>query len=329
MWLSWMSDLIPRRAFNRYWGSRQRFMMTTWTLAYWSVAAFAFYFARLSPHYAFPILVVVGCGAGLTDILLFLRVREPENLLTRQTHPLKDLAEPLRHPDYRTLVVFTCLFYACTNLAAVFMLLFILKVLGLSIWKTTLAWSMYGVGTALVAPTWGRIADRYGHRPVLRVCTAFKPIICLVYLIITPATAFLVLTISFFFDGLLNSGNEIAINGYMMKMAPRQNRSMFIAANTALSGIAAGMGGILGGIILRHTQAFSPEFWGRQWNNYHLLFFISFVLRLFCIPLSGTIREPASSSSRAVAGYLMELWPARLLTLPMGLFHRWRTGEEE
>jgi MFS family permease len=328
IWLSWMGDLIPRSVLNRFWGGRQRYLMAAWTLAYWGVGLFAFRFAHLSPRHAFPILVVVGGAAGVTDLLLFLRVPEPENLRTSGPSPWKDLSEPLRHRDYRTLVLFTCLFAATTNLAAVFMQLFVLKVLNLAVWKTTLAWSMYGVGTALVAPTWGRIADRYGHRPILRVCTVFKPLICLVYLLVTPSTAFLVLTISFFFDSMLNSGNEIAVTGYMLKMAPRENRAMFIAANSALSGIAAGLGGILGGVILRYTVNFAPDLLGRQWSNYHLLFLISLVLRLFCIPLAGAVREPTSAPSRVVVGYLMDLWPGRLLALPAGLYRRWRSADE-
>ena len=40
---------------------------------------------------------------------------------------------------------------------------------------------------------------------------------------------------------MLNAGYFIAMNGYRLKMAPRENRPMFIAATLAFSGIAGGL----------------------------------------------------------------------------------------
>ena len=42
-----------------------------------------------------------------------------------------------------------------------------LKVLGMSVWEATLAWCMMGLGVALGAPRWGKLADHHGNRPVL------------------------------------------------------------------------------------------------------------------------------------------------------------------
>jgi MFS family permease len=133
-----------------------------------------------------------------------------------------------------------------------------------------------------------------------------------------------VLSVAFFFDSMLNAGMDIAVNGFMLKMAPRENRSMFIAATSALSGIAAGLGAILGGTLMEGTATFSLVWLGRAWNHYHLIFLLSFLLRLPAIRLAGAIREPASSRSMIVLGELMALWPMKALTFPIGLYRRWR-----
>jgi MFS family permease len=185
------------------------------------------------------------------------------------------------------------------------------------------------LGNAVAAPVWGKIADRHGHRPVMRLCAWMKPAICLVFLLVTPATAVLVLSVSFFLDGILNSGMEISVNGFMLKLAPRENRSMFIAAICALSGVASGLGAVLGGIFLEATQSFSFAFLGRTWNHYHLIFLLSFLLRIPAIRMAGMVREPASGRSTVVLSELMSLWPMKALTFPVGLYRRWWPSQNE
>lgn len=322
MWLSWMGDLIPHRFLNRYWGGRQRVMLLVWAAMYLAIAAFTRSAGSLPARRVFAVLTGIGCTAGVIDILLFLRVREPTNV-TIKTDVWASLVEPIRSLEFRSLLRFTCFFYSVSSFASAFMLIYILKGLHVEVWKATLVWCMIGLGNAMTAPIWGRIADRHGHRPVMRLCAWMKPAICLVFLLVTPASAVAVLSVAFFLDAILNAGIEISVNGFMLKLAPRENRSMFIAAICALSGVASGLGAILGGVFLEATQSFSLVFLDRTWNHYHLVFLISFLLRIPAIRMAGMILEPASGRSTVVLNELMSFWPMKALTFPVGLYRRW------
>lgn len=324
LWLSWMGDLIPRRLLNRYWGARQFYMTLTWTLSYLAVAAFSYFGAGLSPRIMFPILVVCGVTAGVVDILLFGRVHEPSNPHQAGQGFWRMLAAPLRAREYRSLVRFNSLFGLSAMFAAAFMQVYALKELRLPVWKTNLIWSLVGLGSVFVSRLWGRLADRFGHRPVLVICAAFKPVVCLAFLFATPANALWLLGGVFFFDSMVNSGQQIATNGYMISMAPREARSMFIAAMTAFGGLAGGLGAILGGVFLRHTETLVVTFAGRDWTHYHLLFAISFGMRILCVPLAAAIREPSSRPPAEVIAHLAGQWPLRMLVFPVGLYRRWR-----
>lgn len=327
MWFSWMGDLIPHRILNRYWGGRQRATTLTLTLTSLLITTFTFHVRDFPVMPLYVALVCIGCTAGTIDILLFLRVREPPNV--RSDEPFwQTLLAPLRERNYRSLVTFLCAQSGAGMLAAVFMLVYTLEVLRVPLWATALLWCLPGLGAAIVAPAWGRLADRYGHRPILRVCVAFKPGIVIAFLLVTPETAFWVLVPALFFDSMLNAGLELASNGYMLKLAPRRNRSMFIAAMSSLSGLCGGLGAIAGGMILSATADTPLSLFSREWNHYQLLFFLSLLLRLPCIPLAGRIREPSSARSRVVLSAILDIWPFRFFSFPVGLYRRTRFPDE-
>lgn len=328
MWLSWMSDLIPRRIFSSYWGARQRYLTLTMTATTLAISAFTYLTHGMIPvPLLFLILVVIGVAAGTADILLFSRVREPPNTRTPD-HPWKTLRAPLHDANYRKLVRFLCLFYGVSMLAAPFMQIYTLEVLRVPLWLTALMWCTPGLGAAVVSPLWGRVADRFGNRPILRLCVFLKPGIALTFLLVTPGTAVPVLCVALFLDNMLNAGIELATNSYTLKMAPRANRAMFIAATSAVTGLACGTGAILGGWLLKHCTGFTWQALGREWNHYQLIFLISFVLRIFCIPLPARIHEPASAPSRTVFNHLLSLLPLNVLDLPAGLYRRFRGPDE-
>lgn len=312
MWFSWMGDLVPEAILNRFWGSRYRWQQMTWTAAYLGVAALT-YFAHLPIRTVFPITIAIGCVAGVVDALLFIRVDEPVNPAEPGQRIRDILVAPLRHPDYRSFVRFSCVWTAVVSLFAPFMQLYFLKVLGLGVWKTTLVWCVYGIGNALTARTWAVAADRYGYRPILVVCMVLKPLVVLGLLLATPGTALWLCAPVFFLDSMLNAGMAIASNGYMLSLAPPRDRSMYVAAITGLAGICGGIATLAAGSFLQTLSGFSITLFGRTWNNFHLLFAICLVLRILCVPLARRIRQPHSASPRDVVEYVRDTAPIRYL----------------
>ena len=321
LWNTWMAEMAPRRVLNSYWGSRQRWMYMTWTSAYVVVTAYCYVIARaeIPVSIAFPILAVPAVLVGVVDICLFLRVREPPNTVVRGRSVMSVLLDPFRHPEYRTFVAFACVRAAAMMFAAAFMQLYLLKEMGLSPWQLAIFWCVMGLGNAVSAKWWGRAADRHGQRPVLTTCTWFKPGIVLVYIFITPGSAMWVLPIAHCLDGMMNSGLIVAMNGYMMKVAPKENRSMFCAALTGLAGIAGGLAAIGAGHFLHALDGFTWQVGGRTWTNYHILFIASFWARLACAGLVHRVREARSASSVHVVSDVLGTWPLRLLRFPVGL----------
>jgi hypothetical protein len=324
IWFSWMGDLVPRRILSRFWGGRMRWMWIVWLATHGALVGFGFRYAAFgfTMQRAFTTVVALGVAAGVADILLFVWVHEPPAARTHRRAVLATLLEPLRQLEFRRYLAWNVAFRAAVMVGAAFMMLYVLKVLAIPLWITMLIWWTPGLGSALSAGFWGRTIDRHGSRPVLIVCSCAKPLAPLVFLLITRDTAPYVLPVFFVLDSCLNAGSQLATNGFMLRMAPRENRGTFTAAMTSLPSIAGGLAAILAGFLLRSWEGVEFVFAGRTWGNYQLLFLLSIVLRAACVPLAVRIREPHSARPLTVLAAIVNVWPLRLRSLPVRLYRR-------
>ena len=324
IWFAWMGDLIPRRIISRYWGGRMRWMYLVWLVTYGPLVLFGFRYQAwgFSLAQAFSLIVVLGVIAGVVDIVLFLWVWEPEPVVVRSRPVLETILEPLHQHQFRSYMEWNCAYSASVMLGAAFMLLYVLKVLQLPVGQVMIMWWVPGIGCAATSDLWGRLIDRHGSRPVLVLCTALKPLAPLVFFVITKETAFWGLGLFFVADSALNMGAQLATNGFMLRMAPRENRGMFVAAIASLPGIAGGLAAIAGGYLLKLWEGHNIEWLGRVWDNYQYLFLFSMILRVLCIPLALRIKEPESDEPIEVLAAIIEDWPSRLVSFPTYLFRR-------
>ena len=320
LWLSWMGDYLPHRGLSDYWGRRHCWMQVA---AAASLLAGAMFMMKsgLNIRPAFAVLLVVGAGFGVADILLFIKVDEPP--VTPAPSPrLRDvLADPFRDRDFRRFIGFTCYWHVAAMVAAPFISYYLLDYVGMDVYHVLLLWTCSWVGGAALSGRLGRLAETYGNRPVLIICTAFKSL-NVIALLLTPQDphfAFWMLIPMFMIDAALNAGIAIANNGFLIKNSPAENRAMFIAAGTAVAGRVGGATSVLAGGFLAWSS-------GRTWHvagwtlvGFHAVFSVSLVLRLMAVVLARGIREPASHGVRVVVTQLIGVTPIRILRLPLSL----------
>ena len=319
---SWVADLVPRRVMNRVWGWRQRVAFVGWTLAYLGVT-WLLYSQPGPTTRLYPLLVAGALAAGAVDILLYLRLPDPPNAIVRDRNLWHNLLEPARDPLFKRFIAYACFWEMALQFGSVFLIVYSLKILKLPPYLVMLYWSLQGIGNAIASGFWGQMADRFGHRPVLRICVGYKPMLFLGYLLVTPDNMYWLIPLLLFPDGLVNAGYGLANQGYLLTMSPQRNRSMFIAAQTGLAGICGGLSVIVSGALLERMEGFSVSFWGRTWINYHVIFAVCALLRMATQIFAARIHEPGAARTRVLIRSLLDESPLRSIHFPVGLFRRW------
>jgi MFS family permease len=306
IWLSWMADLLPREVMNQRWASRQKFI-TAATMIFMILLAYGFsWFERrgmVIPGYT--IIALVGIVLGVLDILLFRWVPEPPH------EPLPDddwratIVQPLKDREFRPFLKFLLFWHFAIFLGAPFFGLFMMEDLKMSAQTVQLLGIPSALGVVVTSHFFGLLCDTYGYRPVLKLLALGKALTPL-FFALTPRDQRIgvpFLALMMFFDGTMNAGVALAVQGMMLKHTPRRNRAMYIgAANFLAIGSMAALAPVIAGRLIDMLNRLPAVHFGPyQFGGYHWIFIIGFVLRLAAVPLAGRIREP----SRGTVG---EVW---------------------
>jgi MFS family permease len=322
LYFAWMADLVPHRLLSRYWGRRHAWLHLTWCSTYVAMAIIT-YFVDLPIERLCPYLIGIGVLAGISESVIILKmIPEPRNMLHTQVKMLDALLEPFRHRDYRSFVRFSCLRSAAVMATAIFIPYFLLETRNMALWQTIVLWCILGLGAAVSSSAWGRLAEKHGHRPVLLLTMCWKPLTMLAYVLPPPQWIFPFLTVWLFFDGIINAGLMVATTGYMLKMAPQRNRSMFIASILGLAGICGGLSALIAGKLLKTFPDLTLTGWGREWSNLDALMLAGVLLRVAVIPVGRKVREVNSTRTVSFVGALLGIWPLPLARYPVGLYRQ-------
>ncbi|MCA9075243.1 MAG: MFS transporter [Planctomycetaceae bacterium] len=325
LWLSWMGDYLPHVGLNRYWGVRHLWMQWT-AAASMLISVWVLLGTDLSIRTALPLLVGLGAILGVIDICLFFRVDEPPVTPHVVPNVWELLRGPFRSRDFRSFIRFTSFWHFAAMLGAPFISLYLLDIVGLSIGQVLLLWTCSWVGGAIFSRQLGHLAETYGNRAVLIVCIWLKPINMIGLLLVPsdPTTVMIILIPVFMVDAVLNAGVAIANNGFMLKNSPAANRTMYIAAGTAIAGLIGGLTSIAAGGALSVMQLRS----GDPAIAYATLFASSLVMRLLASLLVLRVREPATEVPLPTLTSLLGVGPSRILRFPVGLYQSWNTPQD-
>ncbi len=299
MFYSWMGDLLPHKSLNEFWGRRRKWLCLSQALTMVVATLFFWVFQDSDIYLTYLIAVIIGSIAGVCDILLFIRIPEPEH--KRDPNPgITRLIAPFKSRMFRRLMLYFCALNFATMLSAPFMKVFMLEEIGLALHLVVLVFTFHALGGMLFARRLGSMLDRFGHRPVVMLCGSLKCIITLTFMLVRPGWSLLALFIVLPFDNMLNTGLLTAKDGFTMKLSPPKERAMYAAAVLATSGAAAAAGSLCGGILLEKMPDIVLTVKGVTFSNFRVIFAASAVLRLISFAFAIGIHEPGSGRARDV-----------------------------
>jgi len=245
---------------------------------------------------------------------------------------LRLLAQPFKDENFRKLIAFMSSWNFAVNLAGPFFMVYMLKRLGLSMSFIVALSIVSQVLNFTFLKIWGKYTDRFSNKSVLAICGPLFILSILAWTFTTmPEKYFLtipLLVIIHIVMGLSSAGVSLASGNIGLKLAPQGQATAYLATNTIVNSVAAGIAPILGGKFadffanrqlewtLKYTSPtgeFSlPTLNLQQWDFF---FALAFLIGLYSLHRLAMIKETGEVEEKIVMNELFSEVGGQVRTL--------------
>jgi MFS family permease len=254
-WNSWIKDIVPGETLGAYFSQRLS-RATQLGLILTIIAAFGIDGLTAvigSPERSYGIIFLVAAIIGIIGAKSLAHVPEPQMTRITNDNWLKLLTEPLKDKNFRRLLAFSASWSFTVIMSAVFMAVYMLERIGLSMATVVMLGALSQVTNIFFFRIWGNVADHYSNKSVLRVSVPMFILVILLYPFTTmPEKYFLsipLLVLIHILGGISTAGFNLCAANIAIKLAPEGNATSYLATNAFCSGITAAIAPIFGGII--------------------------------------------------------------------------------
>lgn len=324
---SWLHQLIPHGRLGDFFA--RRLFSGTALACVGTLAAGALIDSAPGnePRRAFAVAFVIAALAGFVSSWFLARTPEPqmphagpgEGMLQR-------LGRPLRDRNFRRLLVFLAAWTVASNLAAPFLTVYLMEQRGYGVAAVTTLWVTSQVASAVTLYLWGRLSDRMSNKGVLALVLPVY-FACVLALVFVDATRDVQMQLAILYAihavmGVATGGIALATGNLGLKLAPKGEGTVYLAAIGLASAIAGGIAPIMAGAIAREFQLSefsavvrwqSPGHWNEMalisFAHWEFLFALSALLGLYVIHALWRIEEGREVSERQVMqAFALEAW---------------------
>lgn len=293
---SWLADLVPLRVRGRFIGRRERWMVSGQMAAMLAAALFTWVWQALHPGQAKWIGYAIAGGAGAGFMLaavvpLALMPAVVGSRTVRTGATLAAMAAPFRDPRFLRLVAFGCWFSFFNGVTQLAQGVYPYWVLGMGLFVMLGLKTAMRAGQLAVAPWLGRLADRWGNRPVMLACLPLVAAGPLFYFLATPESPWWLAAA--WGVWIAYAGLNVCLPNLMLKLSPGESNTPYIATYYAVTGFLVAASTVAGGVafdLLRNTPI--PLFAGFELDVYQYSFLFGWIARTMGVVLLLMVIEP-------------------------------------
>lgn len=292
---SWLGDLVRLPGRSRFLGRRERWLLVGEAAGMLAAGLFAWHFHAYYPSQprwlGYAVSAMLGAGLMLAAIVpLGLMPAGAAGRVALRGASWRDLLRPLGDPRFLRLLAFGSWLSFFNGVTQSAQNIFPARILGASVLLMLGLKTMMRCGQLAISPSLGRVADRYGNRRMMIPCL----------LVAAAGPGFYLMAA---IDGwqwfmgawvawIAYAGINVGQPGLLLKLAPRQTDTPYIATFFAITGLCYAMSTISGGWLMdRYLERSFYLPGGLRLDFYQLSFLAGWITRSLGVVLLWAVVE--------------------------------------
>jgi MFS family permease len=292
-WWRWMADVVPEETRSTFF-LRRSAIINAVTMIWFLLATVALdLFKDANVFWVYFILFAVGGVGGVTEIVLYIFIPEPEPKEPRPAFRWADFLAPLRNTNFLGFSFAVALWLFSVNILGPFVAPYITASDRIGAPNTWLGIMMVITQLSYVATStsWGMLMDRIGRKPVVLLGSIY-PLSWVIYYFLSPGNYTYILPITALIQGLLSPAILDGAGQLMLTLTPPNSRTAYVAWYALIAGVVPATGAMLGGALGDALAGFHFTIGrGMPVGGFHVVILLSFVLCILSTFILSRIRE--------------------------------------
>lgn len=290
--MPWFTSLVPATIRGRF---LSRDLMCVHSGSLLALLASAMVMAGTAHAWAFSLVFGISAAGSAVSLLFIRKIPDAEagEVLRRSAQPVP-WGAMLRYPPFRELLVFNVVFMAVVGSLGIFTVEYLREIPRFSIATVLTLSAVSFVGALASLPFAGRIVDRAGSRPVLRVALGLLGCVILGWFLVAaewiPATVAVIAVLTLF-AGVAGANFHLANIRIAMATMPEMGRNHFFALFSVITSLGLGASPVLWGMALDVLGALEIEGGFFNWQRHAVYFFAIFLVNTVALLLVSRLHE--------------------------------------
>ncbi len=245
-WSTLVTDIVPERIRGRYFGSRNMAVGLAGLLC----APLAGYLIKATGAAGYRVSFLISAATGFAATAVFAFIKEPKKarLCEKTRKPALGLVSIFKeHPQFAAFTAIGFILHLSLQVSGPFNAVYQIQVLGANTAHIGILGSIGALTGMIGQKIWGAQNDRKSDVWVLRITHFLIPGTSLAWAL-TPSWSYLPAVEAI--SGFAWAGYWLSNFNLLLRMAPDEHRSRFVAVYQSAVAVASFMGPVLGGILV-------------------------------------------------------------------------------
>lgn len=316
----WLAELVPSNSRGAFFSGRNSIVVvagsTTGIVGGLILDAFK---RNHLPGPGFSTVFGIGFVMAMLSMYFFNQMTD-----LKREHPvhqdlpetIKSLRVPFQDKNFRKVMIFLGVFISGQVLPGNLWAAFSRESLQFNFFQLSLLGVFHAVGNVIMGKQWGYLADKYGNKPILSICSVgilLSPIAWLLCPIGNANASLAILLPAHILMGMVWSGVALCQGNIIFATAPAATRSLYLGAAMATQSIVGCVAPLLGAVLLSNFRHIGHYDIAHNTElAYKLVFIFTMLIRFSAIFLLIPIREDGSKAFKDTIRHLRAVTPSGL-----------------